>query len=130
MCPHQCPRLPGCVREICLRLPGCVLKMSATAWVCPQNVRGCLGPSSLLFPDFHSNRLEFCNSDFAMTLYDPPGVSVLNFIEFCRETAEKIADKGKKCPRLPGCVLSRFKYRIVVCQGSRVSSKLTPRAAD
>ncbi len=43
----------------CPRLPGSVLK----------NVRGCLAPSSKLRPpNFHGNRLEFQNSDFARLL--------------------------------------------------------------
>ncbi len=45
-----CLGLSNCLR--CPRLPGCVL-----------NVRGCLGVST--FPNFHGNRLEFRNSDFA-----------------------------------------------------------------
>ena len=58
--------------------PGCLAlssKISEAAWLRPQNVRGCLAPSSKCprlpgsvidwTPYFHGNRLEFWNSDFA-----------------------------------------------------------------
>ncbi len=49
--------------------------------------------------EFHGNRLEFCKSDFAMTMLSAPfGISMPDLVKISPEAAEEIADKGKKCP--------------------------------
>ncbi len=71
---------------------------SEAAWVC-------IFHQSLYF---HGNRSKLFTSVYAMTLSDPPGITVSSFVKIGPETAEEIENKGKKCPNLPASVLSCF----------------------
>ncbi len=108
----KCPRPPGSVfknvrgrlapSSKCPRLPGSVL----------ENVRFRLAPSSKLKPpNFHGNRLEFKNSDSARLLSSPRTFTVPSLVTIGGETAEEIAHKHFRCPRMPGSVFCQIIVR-------------------